>query len=458
LPFKRESLFQNRELRERWETSDEDFQHWQASLKSPDTKKNYFESCTRIYRAMRLNPKDIVAAYKADGDTRKKFLDDFEMHLNKLMEKGTYGTARNEWEAVVSLLKHRKLIREAKDFEIERPESEIITPKHTPKQEEFETMLRYAGSARNRFIVGFHRYQGGRRGISDDPEPMKLRHILDLDFEALKQKQVKFKQKSSCAVAIYAGFKDGKIVRYKDTYVGFMVPSVMQLLQEYLEERLRNGEKLTPDSYLLLHDRMAPNRKYDYVPSEHVTRVVSQASIAAGYVNEDGSAKFTAQSLRRLFYNSLSGIDEVEKEALQGHIQGIKAFYHGSVDDLPRVVEFMRSKYELAMRAYIGGIKEEVAKQVILETARQQGVSEEKLAKMRQILLEVTVDQLREMADREIDHVKKRRHSKPTATDGGKRPYEALLISEDQLVEHMSMGWEVVKELSNGKVAIRRAT
>jgi hypothetical protein len=59
-----------------------------------------------------------------------------------------------------------------------------------------------------------------------------------------------------------------------------------------------------------------------------------------------------------------------------------------------------------------------------------------------------------------IDAKKRQKEYKapePTATDGGTRPCEALLVSEGQLVEHISMGWEVVKELSSDKVVIRKA-
>jgi hypothetical protein len=40
-------------------------------------------------------------------------------------------------------------------------------------------------------------------------------------------------------------------------------------------------------------------------------------------------------------------------------------------------------------------------------------------------------------------------------TNGGKA-CDALLVDENDLVQYIEMGWEVVKELSNGQIAIRR--
>lgn len=36
------------------------------------------------------------------------------------------------------------------------------------------------------------------------------------------------------------------------------------------------------------------------------------------------------------------------------------------------------------------------------------------------------------------------------------KAYDALLVNEEDLVQYIETGWEVVKELSNGKIAIRR--
>ncbi len=44
---------------------------------------------------------------------------------------------------------------------------------------------------------------------------------------------------------------------------------------------------------------------------------------------------------------------------------------------------------------------------------------------------------------------------KPTMTNGGKA-YDALIVTDADLVEHLEVGWEIVNELSSGQIAMHR--
>ncbi len=325
-------------------------------------------------------------------------------------------------------------------------------------------MQRYAGSARNRFLLAYYRWGGGRLGSADDPEPMRLNCILDLDFEALAKKQIKFSRPTSCAVLIYGVFKDSEIRRYSETYIGFVAPEAMRLLTEYLEERLREGEHLTPESYLFIPDRNDENSPYKNleskpcVGSRSLGRQIAVISKAAGYtVDENGAtvAKFTAHSLRRLFYNSLQGLEDIDKECLHGHIKGVKAHYHGSVDEIRKATELMRGKYEFGMRAFLtGNSAEDLRKQVLLDFAKTQGLPEEQIVGIQKAIgMGCTIEQLSEAIQKSL---RERGLSPVTAVDGGHRPYQARLVGEAELVEHVAMGWEVVRELQNGQVLVRK--
>jgi len=69
----------------------------------------------------------------------------------------------------------------------------------------------------------------------------------------------------------------------------------------------------------------------------------------------------------------------------------------------------------------------------------------------------ITLDNLRDALQQHIDAKKKHEAvAKPSLTDGGKA-YSALLVTDDDLVQYLEMGWEIVKELSNGQIAIRRS-
>jgi len=65
-----------------------------------------------------------------------------------------------------------------------------------------------------------------------------------------------------------------------------------------------------------------------------------------------------------------------------------------------------------------------------------------------------TTKQKREFLDVEI--AKRAKEWRRTEQNGGKR-FESRIVSEDELTSYLDEGWDLVKELTNGKIVIRRA-
>ncbi len=116
----------------------------------------------------------------------------------------------------------------------------------------------------------------------------------------------------------------------------------------------------------------------------------------------------------------------------------------------------MRGKYEFGMRAYIAaGNAEEQRKRNIFDFARMQGLSEEELSGIQKTLgMACTAEQLRD-AIGQLMRKGNGYETRQTMTNGGKA-FNALLVNEKDLVQYLEIGWEIVKELSNGQIAIRR--
>jgi hypothetical protein len=183
-----------------------------------------------------------------------------------------------------------------------------------------------------------------------------------------------------------------------------------------------------------------------------LTRSQARVSKAAGFIRKDGKAKFTAHSLRRLFYNSLSGVDDIDREALMGHVKGVRARYYGTVDDLKRAVEFMRQKYEHGMRVVTGMTDEEIRIKALCDFADTMGLPKERITKIRIAALghAVTIDQVKQALGEELGHMR-------TATNGGTpSAYESEIISENEVLGYVNHGWEVHQRLSNNKFLIRK--
>jgi hypothetical protein len=460
-------------LWKQWQ-EDQDFVRWLSKFDAYATQKNYWQRMTELYEGTKLTPKEIVTRYKTAGETRQALLDDVDAFLNSQKKAGKVGKARMIWAAVVSLLIHRGALSVQRQFELKQPAVEKIAPQYIPTEQEFQAMQRFALCARDRYLAAQLRYAGGRRGVIEDPEPMRLSNILDLDFEALKVGEIKFKHETSCALLMYGTVNaTGEIQRYPETYVSFLLPQGMTLLRDYLEERIRRNERLTPESYLLTPERhdVNVNGRAAYLKNDQASRIISDMSKAAGFVvkNEKTGGmkgKYSAHSLRRLFYNSLRGIDDVDKEALDGHIKGVRARYHGSVDEIKKVVEFMRERYEFAMRDLLpAAAAEDQRKKALYDSARLAGLGEADINMIQNMVAKrerelghmLPIDQLLDVVQNYIDRKKRKEtDTDPSMTNGGKA-YDAILIDENDLCQYLEMGWEVVKELSNGKVAIRRA-
>lgn len=452
---------------EKWMKEDQDFARWLARIPSDHSKVEYFYYMTRFYKITKLTPQQVVKRY-SNRATKQGFVDTLADVITDFKNKGTLSVGRMIWAAVCSLLMRRGAIRYFREFEIQEPKSETIEPQYIPTDAEFESMLHYAECKRDQFLLMFSRYGGGRRGTLDDPEPLRLRNVLDLDLPALAKGKVKFKHATSCAILVYGTVQDDAgetITRFPETYAMFLLPEAMQFMREYLEERLRMGEQLTGDSYLFTVERI-DKRSDRQLTAARATAIVSGISKRAGYViPSTGEAKFTIHSLRRLFYNSLQGIDDVDKEALDGHIKGVRARYHGTVDEMRKAVEFMRGKYEFGMRTYITAKSQEQRKQTILDFARLQGVPEEKIRELERIDLRVvSMDHLMKMARTMRDEARRqaatrKKQAGRTAHNGGtplNALFETRIVGEEELVPLLNQGYDVVSQLSNGRIVVRR--
>jgi integrase len=454
-------------LYEKWMKQDQDFARWLTRIPSDHSKVEYFYYMTRFHKITKLTPQQIVEGYKNEA-TKQELVDTLADVIADFKNKGTLSVGRMIWAAVCSLLMRRGAIRYFREFEISEPKSETIQPQYIPTDGEFSSMLHYAECKRDQFLLVFSRYGGGRRGTLDDPEPLRLRNVLDLDLATLMKGKVRFKHTTSCAVLVYGTVQDDAgeaITRFPETYAMFLLPEAMQFLREYLEERLREGEQLTGSSYLFTVER-TDDRSSRYLTATRATGIVSRISKRAGYVIPNtGEAKFTIHSLRRLFYNSLQGIDDVDKEALDGHIKGVRARYHGTVDEMRKAVEFMRGKYELGMRTYTTARSQEQRKQTIIDFARLQGVPEEQIRQLERIdLRKEPVDHLMKLARNMQDEAKrqtaaKKKQPSRTAHNGGTpldSLFETRIVGEEELVPLLNRGFDVVRELSNGRIVVRR--
>ena len=98
---------------------------------------------------------------------------------------------------------------------------------------DIQKMLDYTNSSRNKALVLFFSSIGGRSAVLVDPI-LCFKHLYPKPFGCK-------------AVLMYCGSDE--------EYCGFLTPESSKALEEYRDERIRDGENITPDSPLFVIEK-----------------------------------------------------------------------------------------------------------------------------------------------------------------------------------------------------------
>jgi len=102
-------------------------------------------------------------------------------------------------------------------------------------------------------------------------------------------------------------------------------------------------------------------------------------------------------------------------------------------------------------------VKEEATLEAVRRMAEAMGVDpmRVKIEREKSAGRALTMEEELKLIQGEIAKLVSPQKSRRAEANGG-RPYEAAEISEKELVEYMEAGWEIVKELRNRRIVIRR--
>jgi hypothetical protein len=228
-------------------------------------------------------------------------------------------------------------------------------------------------------------------------------------------------------------------------YFSFLSEEGWEYLKDYLEDRIRDGETLTPDSPLIT----PKNKMKPFIRANNIGDAIRMAVRTAGYA-------WRPYVLRSYFDTQLMLAESKGlvlrdyRQFWMGHKGDIENRYTTNKGKLPEsVIEDMREAYKRS--------------QEFLQTTRTAETSEEKLAQaFREQLLLVAgfkQDEVDKMDLTSLDDEKfqetVRKKLLGTPTDDCKKQ-KAVDITEVE--SYLSQGWEYVANLPNKKVIIRLRT
>jgi len=166
--------------------------------------------------------------------------------------------------------------------------------------------------------------------------------------------------------------------------------------------------------------------------------------------------RFRPYSLRKYFRRQLAGagISDAEAEYLMGHVEGLnslQATYTGLRDLDSEAVEQLRQKYAQAMPRLEGSGSTVDKLELIKAFAKSLGIEniEIKIARLRREYRDADELELVGKLIREELF----RNTAPRSANG--RRYRAVVVDEEELINYVAEGWEVIKELSNGRYLLR---
>ncbi|MFH0748846.1 MAG: tyrosine-type recombinase/integrase [Candidatus Bathyarchaeota archaeon] len=240
-----------------------------------------------------------------------------------------------------------------------------------------------------------------------------------------------------------------------DYYYTFLGQEAAQALKSYLEGRVSKEGRLRDDDCVFkgVSRRATRGRLHN----KYIRGLVKSAAQSIGLDPKTVWTHLLRKSFRKVL--NQSELDEDTKESLMGHrLPGSRANYFDCHDTAE-----IAKKYALCQfgRSPLALSREEIRTEVI--AALMGKISNVELAPIAE-KLGISPDMVRNMIQRigekgSEEETEALLDTERTARTGGhSNNHESRLVTEDELCSYINEGWELVKELSNGKILVKKLT
>jgi len=259
--------------------------------------------------------------------------------------------------------------------------------------------------------------------------------IHDLPELRIGQGEVTFETVPSMVVVRPA------LSKAKHQYFTFLTEEASGYVKDYLEDRARNGEKLSPNS-AIVRPKVAEK---PFIRTVNIGDMIRAALRGAGY-------QWRPYVLRSYFDTQLM-LAESKGLVLRdyrmfwmGHKGDIENRYTTNKHRLPEsVIEDMREAYRRS-QDYLQTTKAEVGEEKIRETFKKQllavaGFSEEEVAKY----------DLTNMSDEELHSLVRQRLVGVMANNGSRQ----RVVTLSEIERYLAEGWEYVTSIPNERAIVR---
>ncbi len=395
----------------------------------------YLRRLGNVCRANDKRPADLI---RMKSEDRRDFLTDLVSSMESSGLSGGY--IESTLKALRSWLSFNGVPWEHRIKVRGTQATPTLTKERVPTQDELRRIF-LAASSRERVAAALMAHAGLRPETLGDYHGTDGLRLSDLPDLVVKGKTVTFRNLPAIVVVRPELSKSGR------RYLSFVGGEAADFLKAYLEERLRDGERLDEDS-----DVIAPTwSKKAFLTSINVSDAVRKAIRAAGF-------RWRPYVLRAYFDTQLllaeskGKMTHAYRAFFMGHVGDIEARYTTNKGRLPPdLIEDMRDAYRRSL-AFLETTKPADHEAELKSSFRRQmllvaGLSEKEIGKM----------DVEAMTDAELQRIVRERligaaqGNGNGETNGPKQKVVPLTAVET----YLEQGWEWVTQLPDDRAVVR---
>jgi hypothetical protein len=427
---------------------DADVRRWHANVSrgSPITAEVALRRLGRLCELLTASPQQLVDEARHDLPGFQDKVEDLVSSLEA--ENKSPGYIEDLTKTLKSWLRHNDitLTRRIKISNISA--TPTIENEQVPSQDELVRIFR-ASPSRVKVavaLIAFADLRPQTLGNHDGSDGLVLRDLPEL---AVGGGEVKF-DKTPIMIVVRPALSKA---RHK--YFTFLSSEGCTYLKEYLEERLRSGEELQPDTPLIAHERAGAQKPF--MLTRKITHLIRQSMRKAGVHKRPYVLRAYAET-QLIIAESKGILSHPYLQFIAGYKGDMEARYSTNKGMLPpEMIEGMRRSYkdcEPFLGTTIRQIEQsDIVKEAKIEALKSMAKSflgidlvEVKVAKERKVGRELNKEEELQLFENELKKLREGTHN------------PQRIVSEKELENHLKEGWQFVSTLPSQKILIKKPT
>jgi len=426
---------------------DEQVRRWHRNLArgSPITAEVALRRLGKLCELFETSPRGLLELARRD---LMGFQDSLEDLVAGLEEKGkSPGYIQGFLKTVKSWLKYNNITLTRRIKIRNSTATPTIENEQVPSQEELARIIRVS-PPRVRVMVALMAFAGLRPqsiGNHDGSDGLMLKDLPELKIDGDKA----VFDKTPTMVVVRP-----MLSKARHKYFTFLSGEGCTYLKEYLEERIRGGEKLKPTSPVIAHERSEAAEK-PFVMTRKITHFVRKCMRRAGVYKRPYVLRAYFDT-SMIIAESRGKISHPYLQFLMGHKGDIEARYSTNKGVLPPdMVEDMRKCYK-ECEPFLSTMAQPLEQSSVIKEAKIEALKsiaksllgidllEVKIAREKELKRELTKEEELELFENELKKLREGTHN------------PQRIVGEEELEKYLGEGWQFVSTLPSQRILIRK--